>query len=213
MNIKKSFISFLVVILIVISSYYYADARIALFVNKLWISDARLSIFSANIPDFLLPVVCIMTAIAWIAYFHLVRKGIFNTQTPFFQLIAITIPLTFLIKSVLKLVVGRINTRFWLNHPTGNEFHWLHGNGNYTSFPSGHMAVFTAFMIALWKFYPRHRTIYVLFNSALALALVMTNYHFVTDIIAGAYLGFVVHTTTHYTIQLLIKSVDSDHAG
>jgi len=213
MTIMRNLLVFLLVTLLVICGYYYVDARIALFVNRLWISDARLAVFSANIPDFLLPLVCVITGFAWTAYFHLVRKGVFNTQTRFFQLVAITIPLTFSLKSMLKLLVGRINTRFWLRHPTYSEFHWFHGIGNYTSFPSGHMAVFTTFMVALWKFYPRHRTKYVLINSAVALALVLTNYHFVSDIVAGVYVGFIVHTVTLHGIQFLLKSEGSDQRG
>lgn len=197
MNMKKISISFLLVVLLVLCSYFYLDARTALFVNRAWISHARLAVFSSNIPDFLFPIVCLITGIAWTAYFYLTHKGIYDTHTRFFQLVAITIPLTFFLKSTLKHAVGRINTRFWLRHPGFKEFHWFHGGGNYTSFPSGHMAVFMALVIALWRFYPRYHSAYFGFLSALALALIMTDYHFISDVIAGAYLGFLVNYFTH----------------
>lgn len=197
MNMKKISISFLLVVLLVLCSYFYLDARTALFVNRAWMSHARLAVFSSNIPDFLFPIVCLITGIAWTAYFYLTHKGIYDTHTRFFQLVAITIPLTFFLKSTLKHAVGRINTRFWLRHPGFKEFHWFHGGGNYTSFPSGHMAVFMALVIALWRFYPRYHSAYFGFLSALALALIMTDYHFISDVIAGAYLGFLVNYFTH----------------
>jgi membrane-associated phospholipid phosphatase len=196
-NLKKIIISFVLVVLLLICSYYLLDARIALCISKVWRSHARLSIFSANIPDFLFLIVCLITGIAWTAYFYLAHKGIYNTHTQFFQLVALTIPLAFVLKSILKYAVGRINTRFWLRHPSFKEFHWFHGVGNYSGFPSGHMAVFMALVIALWRFYPRYRSVYVGFLSVLALALIVTDYHFISDVLAGVYLGFIVNYFTH----------------
>src|SRR5208283_1635710 len=117
-------------------------------------------------------------------------------HTRFVLLVANSVPLTFILELIVKHVVGRINTRYWLLHPTAREFHWLQGSGNYAGFPSGHMAVFTALVIALWTYYPRYRFAYFIFLSVLALALLATNYHFLSDIIAGAYLGVVIHAGT-----------------
>ena len=60
------------------------------------------------------------------------------------------------------------------------------------------MAVFTALVIALCRFYPRYRPAFIGFLSVLALALIATDYHFLSDIIGGAYLGWMVH---FYTLQ------------
>ncbi len=193
-------------VLLVFCSYFFLDRKLALFVAKIWTSSARLSIFSANIPDVLFPLVCLVTAFAWTAYFYLARKGVHNRHTRFFLLVANTIPLAFFLKSVLKYLFGRINTRFWLRHMNFTEFHWFHGVGHYTGFPSGHMAVFTTLALALWKFYPAHRSVYLGFLGALALALIVTNYHFISDIIAGVYLGFIIHLLIDYALTRLVKS-------
>jgi hypothetical protein len=126
-------------------------------------SHARLSVFSANIPNFLFSIVCLITIIAWTAYFYLTHKGIYNTHTRFFQLVAITIPLTYFLKSTLKHAIGRIDTRFWLRHPGFKEFHWFHGGGNYTSFPSGHMAVFWL-SLSPYGGFTRYRSIFWLLS-------------------------------------------------
>jgi membrane-associated phospholipid phosphatase len=200
MNLKKIVIGSILVVLLLICSYYLLDARIALFINKVWRSHARLAIFSSDIPDFLFLVVCIITVIAWTGYLYLARKEIYNIHTQFFQVVALTIPLAFALKSVLKYSIGRINTRFWLHHPSFKEFHWFHGVGNYGGFPSGHMTVFMALCIAFWKFYPRYRCLYASFLSVLALALVVTDYHFISDVLAGVYLGFIVNYFTNLGI-------------
>lgn len=190
----------------VTGSYYFLDARIALFCKNIWSSNPRLSIFSMNIPDMLFPIVCLITGSAWAAYFYHSRKGIFNIHTRFFQLIAISIPVAFFLKAVLKQVFGRIDTRFWLRYPRSIEFHWFHGGGNHGSFPSGHMAVFAALVFALWRYYPRLRPGYIVFLSVLATALIMTNYHFVGDVIFGLYLGYFVDQGAHAGLTALYNS-------
>ncbi len=206
MNLKKIIVSFLLVALFVLCSYNLLDAKIALFVQKAWLSSNRLALFSSDLPDLLFLFVCLITIIAWAAYFHLAHKGIYNTHTRFFQLIAITTPLTFFLKSILKYAFGRINTRYWLKYPGLMEFHWFNGSENFSGFPSGHMAVFTALAVALWRFYPRYRRGCAGFLAVLALALLVTDYHFVSDIIAGAYVGFMVHHATAYLLTFALKS-------
>ncbi len=206
MKKKKLLFSLLLAVALVAGSYYFLDAKIALFVKKASMSHTRLAILSANIPDFLWPLVCFLTGAAWMIYFFLLYKGIYNTHTRFFLLVAITIPATFLLESYLKHVVGRINTRFWLHHVTFKEFRWFHGGGNYSSFPSGHMAVFAALLYALWKFYPRQRAGYVAFLAGLATALIVTNYHFLSDVIAGLYVGGLIPLVTDHGLTYLRKS-------
>ena len=206
MNLKKNIKDFLLFILLVFCSYYFIDKNMALFIANIWTSSSRLAIFSANIPDFLFPLVCLITAVAWTAYFYLARKGMHSKHTYFFLLVANSVPLAYFLKAALKYLFGRINTRFWLRHPHFTEFHWFHGIGNYAGFPSGHMAVFTALALALSKFYPAHRSIYLGFLGILALALTVTNYHFISDVIAGAYLGFLIHHLIDYVLTRVVTS-------
>ncbi|HUL00025.1 MAG TPA: phosphatase PAP2 family protein [Nitrospirota bacterium] len=198
MKWKKISIGFLLAVVLITVSYVYLDKGVALAIKKLWLFNTRLSFFSTDIPDFLPLLVSLITGTAWFVFFYLARKNIYNSHTRFFQLIAITVPLTNVVKTMLKFVFGRINTRFWLQHPGANEFHWLHGSANFSGFPSGHMAVFTVLIIALSIFYPRYQTFYIACLTLLALALIVTNYHFLSDIIAGAYVGLIVHAVTQY---------------
>jgi membrane-associated phospholipid phosphatase len=64
------------------------------------------------------------------------------------------------------------------------------------------MTFFAAFSAAVWVFYPRYRTISIGLMLVLALALVITDYHFLSDVIAGAYLGWV---TTCLTVICFCK--------
>jgi len=197
-------------LVLVICCYFFVDTRIALVVRGAWLSHARLDVFAADIPDLLLFFVCGVTGFGWAVYFHRAHRGIFDNHTRFFRLIAITVPLTFFLKSLLKIAVGRITTRFWLDHPGYPEFHWFNGRSHYDGFPSGHMAVFVALGIALWEFYPRQRILYAISLSVLAIALIVTDYHFVSDIIAGAYLGLIVHGGVHDHLSLMLNSCEEN---
>ncbi len=190
-NLKHIAGSFAIVAIAVTFSYYFLDAKIALYVYGA-MKKSRLVIYSSDIPDLLFPIVCVITVSVWMAYFHLVRKGVFNRHTRFFQIVAISVPLSFTIKLFLKHAFGRVNTRLWLHNHKLYGFHWFHGGGGLDGFPSGHMAVFAALIAALWRYYPEHRHIYFAFLSMLAAALIVTDYHFLSDVIAGTYLGVLI---------------------
>jgi membrane-associated phospholipid phosphatase len=54
------------------------------------------------------------------------------------------------------------------------------------------MLVIGALLAAAWRFYPGTRALCLATATLLGIALVATNYHFVSDVIAGAYLGLLV---------------------
>jgi membrane-associated phospholipid phosphatase len=187
---------FLPAILSILVSVRFLDAWLALGARNLLKSGDLLLSSSSDIPDLLFLIVCIGSGLLWINYLILRRRGIDNEQSRFSQLAGSALTLAFLLKWFFKYVFGRTNTRFWLENRLSDGFHWFHGGGNYGGFPSGHMAVFSAFSAAIWLFYPRYRSISIGFLLILAVALVATDYHFLSDVIAGAYLGLIVTCLT-----------------
>lgn len=76
----------------------------------------------------------------------------------------------------------------WISNHT-NGFNLFHGGIGWESFPSGHTAQVTALAAVIWLRLPRFRWLGVSIAALVAVALWATNYHFVGDIIAGAFLG------------------------
>ena len=68
-------------------------------------------------------------------------------------------------------------------------FNPFHGGPVYTSFPSGHTAVLCAVVAVLWVCYPKFRPLYVVCVLVTAVSLIASNFHFVSDVIAGIFLG------------------------
>jgi membrane-associated phospholipid phosphatase len=65
----------------------------------------------------------------------------------------------------------------------------MHGGPHWQSFPSGTAAISAAIVSVLWTAIPRWRAIGVLSIALLCVAVVITNYHWVGDVIAGTFLG------------------------
>ncbi len=180
---------FFIALMVTVFSYYFVDAAAAVYFHKVIVSHRILWEYASNIPDLLLPIVLVITAVCWIAYLVSVPKGLHNVHTRFLQLCGVGLPLAYAAKELLQHTFGRANPKFWLFHRQLAGFHWFHEGARFTSFPSGHMTVFTALAVMLWHSYPRFRAVYLAGLVILGLSLVATNYHFVSDVAAGAYLG------------------------
>jgi membrane-associated phospholipid phosphatase len=90
---------------------------------------------------------------------------------------------------IFKRVFGRAgpDPAFIQNHLYG--FHLLHGGSHWQSFPSGTAAIGAAIASVIWIVMPRWRTIGALSVTLLCTAVVITNYHWAGDVIAGTFLG------------------------
>jgi membrane-associated phospholipid phosphatase len=191
MNPKIVAWCFPLIVLAVLASWRFLDARIALAAMELLKSSDLLQAGASNIPDVLFLLVCFGSCLLWGNYLILRRRGIINEHARFSQLAGSAILVAYFLKGLFKYVFGRINTRVWLANQVSYDFHWFNGGADYSGFPSGHMAVFTAFFAATWFCYPRYRSISIGLTLVLAVALIVTDYHFLSDVIAGAYLGLI----------------------
>jgi membrane-associated phospholipid phosphatase len=110
--------------------------------------------------------------------------------------------------------LGDLCGRYWPetwrdNNPSliGNDaygFHPFQVGDDIGSFPSGHAARISAFAV-FWLALPRGRWAYAIIAMPMLIALVAMNYHFVSDVIAGATLGTIVSA---WAIALLPPSQD-----
>jgi membrane-associated phospholipid phosphatase len=90
-------------------------------------------------------------------------------------------------------------------------FHWLHGGAHWESFPSGTAATSVAIATVLWIVAPRWRSAGMLIAAALCAAVVVTNDHWVGDVIAGAFLGVSIGWMT-VKLQARAREMFSDSA-
>lgn len=200
MNQKSITLTWVAVVTVVIS-FLHLDAPLAIWIDLHVRSHGAFQIYTSNIPDMLLLSVIILSTVSWVGYFYLKGRGIQNIHRQFFLIMGTVLPLSFFLKTLLKLVFGRIETRIWLTDNSLDGMHWFAGGDGFDGFPSGHMLVFSTLFLGLWKFYPRYRSAYLTVWLALGSALILTNYHFLSDVIAGGYLGCLLYCSINYMMQ------------
>jgi membrane-associated phospholipid phosphatase len=93
----------------------------------------------------------------------------------------------------------RVFGRSWADLYTARgvyEFHPLRGGYGFEAFPSGTTTVAGALLAVIWIRVPGLRRVSALLLAVIAVALVITNSHWVSDVIAGGYLGAAIGAMT-----------------
>jgi len=191
-NMNLLFKLFIPMTLLTYLSVRYVDRPVSLFIHDHLYSNRHWSRLTSFLPDTLLLLVVIISVSAYIGYCYRKKKSLLDANTRLLRHIALSLPVAYGVKAVLKLICGRVQTRFWLHNPQHYEFHWFQGGTGFSGFPSGHMIVFTTLFVALGRYYGAYRFPCYLLLVVLAVLLVATNYHFVGDVIFGTYIGFLV---------------------
>ena len=193
----------------VVVCYLWVDRPLALFVHTLRAHRETFARFT-HIPDLLIP----LAAIAFIALGLWVLAGRpLSKPAEAGVLCSISLIVTETAKSSLKFAFGRLWPDTWVEtnpsfiHDGAYGFNPFHGGPGYASFPSGHTAATCALISVLWVLYPKLRPLYALVVLAVAIGLIGANYHFLSDVIAG---GFVGSSTGWMTIALWRARVAKD---
>jgi membrane-associated phospholipid phosphatase len=140
-----------------------------------------------------------LTSLAIATFMVLGLRGLTRQKLSRFQTVmllsGVSLAVAVVIKDQLKFAFGRPWPETWArNNPSfirdgAYGFHPFHGGGSYTSFPSGHATMICTVMTVLWICYPRYRPVYALCVAAVAVGLVGANFHFLSDVVAGAFVG------------------------
>ena len=120
--------------------------------------------------------------------------------------IGITILVAIALKEQLKFLFGRTWPETW----TGNNLSYIKdgvfgffplkgwgGGRGYHAFPSGHMTTISAAAVAVSLNWPRWKWAAIVPVAAVAVGMIGANYHWVSDLIAGTFLGAGVAVAAH----------------
>jgi len=203
-NREKSFYFWIIitfeVFISIILSIKFLDAGLAFRIMIILKSIRPLHNVTSNIPDILSFLVGGGTILMWIIYFYRAYQQKIDIKEKFLKLAATTLPVTYLLKTLLQISFGRTSPRDWLlDHEPLLFKGFNEASGG--SFPSGHMAVFTAFGAAVLLYFPKYRKPLTIILVILGAALIGTDYHYLSDVIAGAYLGFIISYILWYLYE------------
>jgi membrane-associated phospholipid phosphatase len=111
----------------------------------------------------------------------------------------------------LKIAFGRTWPDTWthnnpsLVHDHVYGFQPFHGGPGFLSFPSGHTVAICSVVAVFWQCYPRYRPLYALAVAVVIAGLIGADYHFVSDMIAGGFVG----ASTGWIAVLMWRSAET----
>jgi membrane-associated phospholipid phosphatase len=188
---RKWAVAFVLTVLAVTVSYLWLDRPIAYFTHDHFHNDPLFERLTL-IPETFAP-------LAVMAFIVLGLRAM--QEKPLTRLEAVTLVcalnlvIASAIKNQLKIVFGRTWPETWVrNNPSliqdgAYGFHPFTTGAGYESFPSGHTTAIVAVMSVLWICYPRFRILYAVIVAAVVIGLIGADFHFLSDCIAGAFIG------------------------
>lgn len=190
-NATKWTLSFAIVIVVVAFSYEWLDRPIALYVHQEFHGVKALPLLTF-IPEWL---AAVAVAVFIIMGSRVVLGHHLSRFESVFLVCGVSLAVATAIKDQLKLLFGRTWPETWINNNPSlirnnvYGFNPFHGGAGYASFPSGHTTAICAVMTVLWICYPKYRAIYVLLIATVVIGLIGADYHFLSDVVAGGFLG------------------------
>jgi len=123
------------------------------------------------------------------------RRGRFKAINHAILLATISAVVAFLGNNMLlKPLFGRTSTDEFLYWPSHYGFYFFKGDWH-SYFPSGHMALVAAIATIVWREFPRLRWVCAAVVALATFLLLFGEWHFVSDLIAGAFWGNLVALT------------------
>ena len=176
-------------------SYFFVDRPFAYFAHDELIAYRANFDLVGRLPNVLGPLVIGWTLIVGVR--AVMGQPLTEVQTSI-VLSALSLALAAILENWLKFAFGRTWPETWVqNNPSlirdgVHNFNPFHGGLGFAAFPSGHMVAISAITSAVWFRHPRLRWIYAICITTVFIGELGANYHFVSDLIAGGFVGFSV---------------------
>jgi membrane-associated phospholipid phosphatase len=190
-DLQKWIVSLVLTAALIFVSYRWLDRPIALIAHHYVRHIEVFGWIIYRVPEFVAP-------LAGLALIVVAARVLMKYPVSRLQTVVLLCGLSFFvaegIKTYLKVAFGRTWPETMFNNPSFIRdgvygFFPFHGGFGYSAFPSGHITALCSIISVLWICYPKFRPVYILCALAVAVGLVGANYHFLGDVIAGAYLG------------------------
>ncbi len=172
-------------------SYFFLDRQFAVVLHS-YTRGVPFFVWLTYIASPLVPLASILAAV--IGGRALVRGYMTQTESALLGA-SCAILIAGVLTNELKDVFGRTWPETWVNNNPSYfsnrtyGFFPFHGGQGWRAFPSGHTTAIAAAAGAAWCLWPKHRWLGVPLALAVAIGLLGANYHWLSDILAGAIVG------------------------
>jgi membrane-associated phospholipid phosphatase len=182
-------------------SFQWFDRPIALLIYNIfggWRVSTELAVRISKIP--------LATAIVFVICGLVAIMGRrFSKRAAAVAMSAVSSLATIIIKDQLKFAFGRTWPDTWGSGIVSfvrddvYGFHFFQSGKSFESFPSGHAAAAAAVLSVVWILFPELRVICAIGIITVDLGLVALNLHFLSDVVAGSFIGI---STGLFTVAL-----------
>ena len=207
MNIKtKIFLAVVVFLFVEYAFFFYIDKPVALYFSIAEITHAPFVDFFRKITDagksvwYLWPCGILTVFCSFLSR----GKDVPLRYRRLFAYVGIrtlflfaTIAISGIVADIIKPLLGRARPPLWLDDGLYG-FVPLTFNSHWNSMPSGHTTTAFALGCSLCVFYPRLRPLWIFIALLLGISRVVVDAHYISDVIAGALLGWL-------TVRLFLK--------
>lgn len=180
--------SFAVVLPLIVLSYFFFDLPVALYCKSL---NRSILDFFGIVTEFGISTWYLVGSFALFLFFRFFRRRPVYAHQAFFFFTSIAV--SGIMANIIKVIIGRYRPEMFfeqglygINFLNFSLFNFSHG---LTSFPSGHTATTFSLALALSLFFPRTRILLFCFALLVGASRVIITSHYLSDSIAGAYVG------------------------
>lgn len=176
-------------------SYFWIDRPVAYFIHQELPGYRGIFDIAGQLPKVIGPLIVVCTLVLGIRV--VVGRPLTEFQTTI-VLATFSLAVSDIFENWLKFAFGRTWPETWVQDNPSlirdglYNFNPFHGGAGFASFPSGHMVAICAIMSVFWICWPRLRPIGVICIGLVFIGQLGANYHFLSDLIAGGFLGFSV---------------------
>jgi membrane-associated phospholipid phosphatase len=193
---RNTLVALLCCAALILLCYLFVDRPVAFYVHDQRFADYPVLKWLTYPPDILEALVPVALAVLMVRRI----RGPFNRWERVVLATCLAVILAEQFKDAFAYLFGRYWPETWIDnnpsliHDGAYGFHPFHRGDSYRSFPSGHTARIVAAASVMWIAYPRWRWAWVLLSMAVISGLILMDYHFVGDVVAGGFIGAIVGT-------------------
>jgi len=193
--ISKWIAGLLICSVAVTASYLWIDRDVSYFIHNQLREYRNIFDLAGRLPKIIGPLVIACTLIFGVR--AIMKRSLREIEIAV-SLSALSLAISDILENWLKFAFGRTWPETWVQSNPSlirdgvHNFNPFHGGPGFAAFPSGHMVAICAIMSVFWFLHTRFRPIYTICIGAVFIGQLGANYHFVSDLMAGGFLGFSV---------------------
>jgi len=200
----------LVTVALIVLLYFFVDRQASMFFNKMRHTELYNTFF------YMQYTVNMLVSIIPYAYLYLLVMLYFK-RLYFFEEFIFAAATSILIASAMTSMLKHVFGRYWTETFVGGNlsfiqnkmfgFDFFHGDIQHASFPSGHTSVIFAAMTILWIMYPKYKWLAITWCTVVIVGLLGCNFHFPSDVVAGAFVGIISACLTLHITQQFARNL------